>query len=167
MTKQCKHQGTPWEEKCFYCDGQEPCCVPDAIQFFAPMAQVPTTTHQMHQVRVVNGKPHFYEPPEVARARAKLLAHFAQHKPEKPFKGALRLTTKWCFPSTAKHKNGEYRITKPDVTNLQKLLEDCMTDLGYWDDDAQIASAVTEKFWSDVPGIFIRIEKIGDECKYD
>ena len=160
--RNCKYQGTMDEEMCRDCDGEEPCRVPCGLQFFCPM-QPPTATQQMHQVRVVNGKPQFYEPPEVAQARAKLLAHFAQHAPAKPFNGAVRLTTKWCFPLVAKHKNGEYRITKPDVTNLQKMLEDCMTALGYWHDDAQIASAITEKFWADVPGIYIQIEQIGDD----
>lgn len=134
----------------------------DRMQFFCPM-NPPTATQQMHKVSMVNGKPHFYEPPEVAQARAKLTAHLAQHIPANPFKGAVRLITKWCFPLAAKHKNGEYRTTKPDVTNLQKMLEDCMTALGYWNDDSLIASAITEKFWSDVPGIYIQIDQIGDD----
>ena len=41
-----------------------------------------------------------------------------------------------------------------------KLLKDVMTDLGFWKDDAQVASEITEKFWSDVPGIFIKVENL-------
>ena len=37
-----------------------------------------------------------------------------------------------------------------------------MTKLGFWKDDALVASEVIEKFWSDVPGIFISIEEIED-----
>ena len=48
------------------------------MQFFCPM-KPPTATQQMHKVRMVNGKPHFYEPPEVAQARAKLLAAVCGH----------------------------------------------------------------------------------------
>ena len=33
--------------------------------------------------------------------------------------------------------DGEYRTTKPDTDNLQKLLKDCMTATGFWTDDAQ------------------------------
>lgn len=37
----------------------------------------PTTTHQEKQVRVVNGKPVFYEPQELKTARMKLTANLA------------------------------------------------------------------------------------------
>ena len=48
-------------------------------QFFMPM-DPPTTTAQMHQVRVIRGKPVFYDPPEVEQARQKLTAFLAQHR---------------------------------------------------------------------------------------
>ena len=64
-----------------------------------------------------------------------------------------------CFPKQ-NHENGEYRITKPDTDNLQKMLKDCMTKVGFWKDDALVASEITEKFWADQPGIYIRIEEL-------
>lgn len=131
------------------------------IEFFMPMAKVPTTTHQQKQVTVKNGKPIFYEPSDLKAARAKLTAHLGKHVPEKKYNGAIQLVTKWCFPVTGKHVNGEYKTTKPDTDNLQKLLKDCMTDLGFWKDDALVASEITEKFYADLPGIYIRIEGIG------
>lgn len=42
------------------------------------------------------------------------------------------------------------------------MLKDIMTDLGYWADDAIVASEITEKFWSDIPGIYVKIEELGD-----
>jgi Holliday junction resolvase RusA-like endonuclease len=45
----------------------------DEMDFFCPVIP-PTTTAQMHQVSIVKGKPHFYDPPEVQKARAKLLS---------------------------------------------------------------------------------------------
>ena len=71
--------------------------------------------------------------------------------------------TKWCFPS-GDHPDGSYRTTKPDTDNLQKLLKDVMTKLGFWRDDALVASEVIEKFWADVPGIFIRVEPLEERC---
>ncbi|WP_236253677.1 RusA family crossover junction endodeoxyribonuclease [Streptococcus mitis] len=56
--------------------------------------------------------------------------------------------------------NGQYKTTKPDTDNLQKLLKDCMTKLGYWQDDAQVASEIVEKFWADTVGIYIKIEEL-------
>lgn len=130
-----------------------------AIEFFMPMEKVPTTTHQEKQVRVVNGKPVFYEPAEVKAARQKLIAYLGQHVPDQPFCCGVRLMVKWCFPK-GRHKNGTYKTTKPDTDNLQKMLKDVMTKLRFWEDDAQVASEIVEKFWSDIPGIYIRIEEL-------
>ena len=79
---------------------------------------------------------------------------------EPSFLDAQGSVTRWCFPITGKHRDGEYKATKPDTDNLQKLLKDCMTDLGYWTDDALVASEITEKFWAELPGIYIKIEEI-------
>ena len=130
------------------------------IDFFMAMKKVPTVTHQEKQVHVVNGKPVFYEPEELKAARAKLLAHLGQHVPEKRFTGPVRLTTWWCFPVTGKHKNGEYKTSKPDTDNLVKLLKDVMTELHFWKDDAQGASEVIEKYWADLPGIYVKVESL-------
>lgn len=128
-------------------------------EFFMAMVP-PTTTQQMHKVRVVNNKPMFYEPPEVLAVRAKLKAYLAQHIPSAKYTTAVRLITKWCFPITGKHQDGEYKASKPDTDNLQKMLKDVMTDLGYWTDDALVASEITEKFWAARPGIYIAIEEV-------
>jgi len=120
----------------------------------------PTKTHQQKQVRVVKGKPVFYEPTELKAVRSKLMAHLGQYVPAKKYTTAVRLVTKWCFPITGKHQDGEYKATKPDTDNLQKMLKDCMTDLGYWTDDALVASEIIEKFWAKVPGIYIAIEEL-------
>lgn len=149
------------------------------IQFFLPMIP-PTVTAQEHKFSVRNadrtsaklpqkpartpatkgskGKPVVYDPPELKEARAKLTAYLAKHKPEKPYTKGVHLEVKWCFPLKFKHRDGEYRTTRPDTDNLQKLLKDCMTAVGFWKDDALVASELCEKFWAQIPGIFIRIE---------
>lgn len=128
------------------------------MEFFMAMIP-PTTTHQEKQVRVVNGKPVFYEPEDLKAARMKLTDYLGQFAPAKPYHCGVRLVTKWCFPN-GMHENGTYRITKPDTDNLQKLLKDCMTRTGYWKDDCLVCSEIVEKFWSDVPGIYIQIEQV-------
>ena len=120
----------------------------------------PTTTAQMKQVAVVNGKPRFYDPDDVVAAKSKLSAHLTKHVPDAKYTGPVRLTTKWLFPMTKTSKNGQYKHTRPDTDNLQKMLKDCMTKLGYWTDDALVASEIVEKFWADVPGIYIKIEEL-------
>ena len=129
------------------------------FEFFMPMIP-PTCTHQEKKVHVVKGKPVYYEPENLKAAKQKLIGHLRNHVPEEPVLHGVRLLVKWCFPISGQHKNGEYKITKPDTDNLQKLLKDCMTDLGFWKDDALVASEIIEKFWADIPGIYIRIEEL-------
>lgn len=129
-------------------------------EFFISMAKVPTTTHQEKQVRIVNGKPIFYEPAELKAARSKLMAHLGKHTPKDKYTKAVRVTVKWCFPITGKRKDGQWKTTKPDTHNLNKLLFDVMTDLGFWTDDALVASEIIEKFWAKLPGIYIKIEEL-------
>lgn len=130
------------------------------FEFFMPMIP-PTVTAQEHEIAVVNGKPIVYDTSEIKEAKEKLMAYLSKHKPLTPLQGtAIRLIVKWLFPKGSKHLDGEYRITRPDTDNLQKMLKDCMTKTGFWKDDALVASEITEKFWADKPGIYIRIEEI-------
>lgn len=142
-------------------------CVQDAVvrEFFLPppsaeIAWPPQTTAQVREVGVrANGKPFFYKPARLQRAEAHLKNALARHVPVKPIRNRpIRLVVKWLFPFTKGHHNGEYKLTRPDTDNLQKLLKDCMTDLGYWVDDSLVCSEIIEKFWADTPGIYIRIE---------
>jgi len=126
-------------------------------EFFMPM-KPPTCTHQEKQVNWKTKT--FYEPAELKAVRSKLMAHLGQHVPAKKYTTAVRLITKWCFPITGKHQDGEYKTTKPDTDNLQKMLKDCMTDVGFWTDDALVASEIIEKFYAARPGIYIAIEEV-------
>ena len=90
------------------------------------MEKVPTVTAQERRVRIVKGKPVFYDSPRIKSAKALLVAHLKQHRPPKPYDSGVRLRVSWLFLK-GRHKDGEYRITKPDTDNLQKMLKDCMT----------------------------------------
>lgn len=125
------------------------------IEFFMPM-KPPNITAQQHKIS--NGK--FYDPPELKAAKAKLRAYLIPHIPDKPFDGPLRLVVKWCYPSNGKHKNGEYKATKPDTDNLNKALKDIMEDLGFFVNDSRVASETIEKFWADIPGIYVWLEQL-------
>ena len=129
------------------------------MEFFMAMIP-PTVTHQEKQVHVVSGKPVFYEPAELKAARAKLEAYLAQHKPEQKYTGPIELVSTWCFPIKGKHRDGEPMTNKPDTDNLQKLLKDCMTTVGFWKDDALVCREIVEKFWAEVPGIYIRVTEL-------
>lgn len=133
------------------------------LQFFMPMIP-PTVTFQDKELAVVKGRPVIFNSAELIAVKAKLRAHLAKYIPDEPIQGPIRIMVKWCYPVTGKHKNGEWKTTKPDTDNLQKALLDCMTELRFWKDDAQVCSQVVEKFWSDVPGIFVYINQLdGDQ----
>lgn len=120
----------------------------------------PTVTHQEHKVTIKSGKPIFYDTPEMKIAKAKLRDSLVSHIPDEPFDSGVRLMVKWLFPITSNHNDGEYKLSKPDTDNLQKMLKDIMTDLGFWKDDALVASEIIEKFYADTPGIFIVIQEL-------
>ena len=130
------------------------------IEFFMAM-EPPTATHQEKQAAIIKGRIRMYEPQRVKAARAKLMAHLGRHRPEASMEGPLRLTTKWIFPAK-KPEGREYtwKTTKPDTDNMVKLLKDCMTAEGFWNDDAQVASEITEKFLGWPPGIYVRVEEL-------
>ncbi len=68
------------------------------MKFFMAM-KPPTVTHQEKQVRVVNGKPVFYEPAELKNARAKLRANLASQKPLSPYDKPLELVSNLVLPA--------------------------------------------------------------------
>ena len=122
----------------------------------------PTATAQEKQVTVRNGKPVMYEPAELKAVRQKLLDSLAQHSPEEPFEGPIELVADWCFKGSPAH-DGQWKTTRPDTDNLQKMLKDCMTKAGFWKDDALVCREIVQKFWAVVPGICIRVSEMGGD----
>jgi Holliday junction resolvase RusA-like endonuclease len=121
----------------------------------------PTITAQQNKVTLVNKKPVFYKPEKLKEARRTLIKHLKPFKPDKPLEGAIKLHVIWKFPRGKRHKHYEWRITKPDTDNLEKMLKDCMTEVGFWKDDAQVVKEIVEKRWSDDPtGISIEMDKL-------
>lgn len=129
------------------------------IEFFIPLRKVPTGTHQQKQVTIKKGKPIFYDSENVKAIRKLFTEELAPHTPLDPIQGPIRLVTKWCF-GKANCKKAQWKTTKPDTDNLIKLFKDCMTLLNYWNDDAQVCSEVTEKYWNPVTGIWVHIETL-------
>lgn len=131
------------------------------MQFFLKM-NPPTITAQEHKVSVVGRRPVFYKDEKLKETREKFLCLLGQVKERQKLSGAVELYCLWLFPK-GRHKDGEWRITRPDTDNLQKLLKDCMTDVGFWKDDAQVAREVIEKRWSQEPcGIYISVKSLKD-----
>lgn len=124
------------------------------LHFFIPMKKPPTVTAQQKKFNTKTKQ--MYDSDDLKKARALLTALVAPYKPEKPFSKATRLITKWFYPAT-KHKDGEWKITKPDTDNSIKLLKDCMASVGFFTNDAIVCSEITEKFYGKITGIYVEI----------
>lgn len=132
------------------------------MNFFLPM-KPPTVTHHDKQLHAFmrGGKPCavLHDSPELKQAHAKLHAALAPYVPQEPARGAVRLLVKWLFPADG-HANFTWKTSKPDTDNLNKALKDEMTRLHFWNDDAQVCSEIIEKFYADIPGIYIEVERL-------
>ena len=124
----------------------------------------PTATAQQKGERVVGGYIHHYKKKNVAQAEAILRDALLPYVPAEPIMDTgIRLAVAWMFPypkSAKKHQPGwdRWKITRPDTDNLNKLLKDVMTDMGFWKDDALICAEYIWKFYSDEPGISIMVD---------
>lgn len=131
------------------------------MNFFLDM--IPSTvTAQEHKVMIRRGRPVFYDTPRLKEAR-RLYEHALRlNRPDTPLEGALALTVEWYFPSKT-HREGALRVTRPDTDNLQKLLKDCMTRIGFWRDDAQVCRETVTKRWTRTrPGIRIEVTQLDE-----
>ena len=96
-------------------------------------------------------------------AENELLCLLGRHVPKEKIEVPVELTVKYSFPwnksEPKKNKVLGYKPhdKRPDIDNLCKLLFDCMTKLGYWNDDSQISKLIFQKEWADKSGIRIKI----------
>ena len=129
----------------------------------------PTATAQQKGERVVGGYIHHYKKKNVAAAEAVLRDALLPYVPAEPIADQpIQLVALWMFPypkSAKKHKPGfaRWKITRPDGDNLNKMLKDVMTDMGFWKDDALIAVEQVLKVYSDEPGIWISIHTLEED----
>jgi Holliday junction resolvase RusA-like endonuclease len=118
----------------------------------------PRSTAQMKKVSVIHGRPHFYEPPKVKEAKAWLRNHLAVYAPDEPFEGAVELYVLWAYHTNK--KKPAWKTTRPDTDNLVKMLKDVMTELGYWNDDAQVCYETSSKIVSCNPELYIEVKEL-------
>ncbi|MBR5010796.1 MAG: RusA family crossover junction endodeoxyribonuclease [Clostridia bacterium] len=132
------------------------------MEFYLDM-NPPTVTAQEHKVRVNRGRPMFYNTARLKQAQAVFESMLMRYMPGQPMEGPVALTVDWFF-FTGSHKDGEWRVTRPDTDNLQKLLKDCMTRTGFWKDDSQVCVEMISKRWARrKPGIGIKVVSLVDE----
>lgn len=115
----------------------------------------PTATSQENKTAVVNGRMMHYKSAG-AKATFRILTEALKpYAPKEPMDGPIRLKVIWMFPAGKSHKDGEWKLSRPDTDNLQKALKDVMTRLGFWVDDSRVCYELVMKMWADEPGIQI------------
>lgn len=77
-----------------------------------------------------------------------------------PLTGPLRCVVKWCFPASEKHPDGTPMTEKPDMSNMLKTFEDCLTRCGIIEDDRFICSESLSKGYAETMGIYFSVEEL-------
>lgn len=110
----------------------------------------PTATAQQKGETIRNGYIHHYKKKNVKEAEYILKQALWQHIPKEPImKEPIALICEWRFARNKAHKYDEWKTTRPDTDNMQKMLKDVMTELGFWRDDALVCFDVSIKKWVD------------------
>ena len=109
-----------------------------------------------------------YTPKKTRNAMQDMRMQSIPFKPDKPLEGAIILTVtiyRSIPKSFSKKKiemaeNGILRpITRPDVSNYLKGIEDAFNKI-MWNDDSQIVRIIAGKYYSDRPRIEIEIQEV-------
>jgi Holliday junction resolvase RusA-like endonuclease len=94
-----------------------------------------------------------------------VLAQCLDAKPLAPVEGPLAMHLEFYLPrGVSLPKRVVHHVTKPDVSNLCKAVEDALCGVIYRD-DKQIVSLTVEKRYSPAPGVLIRLERVHDAPK--
>jgi len=131
--------------------------------FFIPCVPPKATSQQKGACRIGNGI-RFFKKKHVQAAENDLLSLLRPHAPAAPMDGAICLRIKFVFPWRASESQRirrefcEYpNTTRPDCSNIVKMVEDAMGRLNFFKDDGQNARLLVEKAWGDTPGIHVSL----------
>lgn len=117
-------------------------------------------TAQQKGVYARGSKVIFYEKPEIVELRNKLYYYCKPHRPPQPFGGAVRLKVIFYYKASRKKDIGQFKTTRPDLDNLNKLLWDVLTETGFFKDDSQIVIFEARKGYGTEAKIKIEISEI-------
>jgi Holliday junction resolvase RusA-like endonuclease len=136
-----------------------------AIEFHLPIVP-PKATSQTKRLVIIKGKPMFFHKKEHQIAENDLTLLCSKHVPEQPIAGPVHLGVHFYFPWRKSEKKSviarcfAWHTSRPDLSNMIKLIEDVLTRLGFWNDDSQIAQLIVTKHWAKTPGIDITIKPL-------
>ena len=127
----------------------------------------PKSTSQGKRAVVIPGRGvRFFKAKQHQEDEDFLTALLAPHAPKTPHPKPLRVTLEihWPYRASEPKKNtanGPIKHTsKPDCSNVVKMIEDRLVALRFIEDDAGVSDLVVQKRWSGTPGIRITIEPL-------
>lgn len=131
---------------------------------FLPM-KIPTVTHNdLVPWKAKGGRIGIRKSDALKDAEDALMARIrAAGVPDEPISCASALLVRWCFGADGKHREGEPHTSKPDMSNMLKTLEDCLTRCGVISDDSIICQELLSKGYGsrEREGIYIEVTTFG------
>lgn len=137
------------------------------MKFYLPFEKLPTYTAQQKRLVVIKGKPRFFPNKREKETRQLLRTALLRYVPEQPIDGAVEFRACWRFGIKQKKRHGLWKVTRPDTDNLNKLLKDVMTELGFWKDDSQVVLEHIGKQYTSRPGLYVEIRQIDERAGDD
>ena len=111
------------------------------------MEQIPKGTAQMKRY---NGRTRtYFKSQRLQQTEDFYLNELRSYAPTSPITGAVSLCIDFDYFTPTKKRRGKWKTTRPDCDNVAKLLIDCMTKLGFWLDDAQVARLRVSKRYAE------------------
>ena len=111
------------------------------------MEQIPKGTAQMKRY---NGRTRtYFKSQRLQQTEDFYLNELQSYAPTSPITGAVSLSIDFDYFTPTKKRRGKWKTTRPDCDNLVKILIDCMTKLGFWLDDAQVARLRVSKRYAE------------------
>ena len=129
-------------------------------QFFMHFETMPKGTAQQKGVYVRNGRPYFYTKDKVENAKALFMRQLIPNRPKAPAQGPIMLKVTFYFDVKNRSLWGKLKTTKPDTDNYLKLLKDCMTEAGFWTDDALVVDEHVKKYYAEKATIAVYWEEV-------
>jgi Holliday junction resolvase RusA-like endonuclease len=115
------------------------------------------------RLAIVAGRPMFFKNKAAKSAEHDLTVLCSRHAPEEPMTGPLVLKIDFVFPWRKSEPKRRLALgivphtSKPDASNIIKMIEDVLTRLRFWEDDSQVSDLRVTKSWGDEVGIRVTV----------
>jgi len=138
------------------------------MEFFIKCNPPKTTMQSATRIfKTKDGRMFIGKTDKAKSVREELMALLMPYVPEKPLEKPLKVTIEWGYPYLKTIRKRDIGKLIPcdkrsDIDNLMKGVGDILTRMGFWKDDALIWDLRFRKFYTDQPGIGIKIEENED-----